>query len=212
MLSAPTRTAPASRIRATSVASRRCRRIDRVDLRARERGQARDVEQILYRVRHAGERRQRRAGGARARSTRRASARARSAVTCGEAVDRGIERVDARERRLGDRLQPWSHRAGRRGDGLRRSTAPRSSRSSDAARTRPSGWQRRGRAARVATSAIARELGRCDRARARARADSATAVRGARRVDVRGRSASDRLEASAGLRAGRSRGCASWRR
>ena len=56
MLSAPTRTAPAASSRSISVASRADGSVVAVDLRARERRKTRDVEQILDRERHAGER------------------------------------------------------------------------------------------------------------------------------------------------------------
>jgi hypothetical protein len=56
MFSAPTSTAPALSSRRTSSASRAAGAAVALDLRARQRGQAGHVEQVLHRERHAGQR------------------------------------------------------------------------------------------------------------------------------------------------------------
>ena len=81
----------------------RGRRAVAVDLRAGERRQAGDVEQVLDRERHAGERPER-AACARARIDRvGALARARSAVTAVNALSALVALGDARQRRLDHR-------------------------------------------------------------------------------------------------------------
>ena len=89
MLSAPTSTAPAASSRSISVASRAAGGVVAVDLRAGKRRKPCDVEQVLHRERHAGERPERLAV---ARAPHRALApwRARVSGHGGERVEHRI--------------------------------------------------------------------------------------------------------------------------
>ena len=97
MLSAPTSTAPAASSRRTSTASRARRRRVALDLRAGERRQAGDVEQVLHRERHAGQRQLRslRVAVERVGALQRALGEQRR-----ERVDLRVGRLDAIEARL----------------------------------------------------------------------------------------------------------------
>ena len=122
MLSAPTRTAPARSRRATSGASTAAGGRLALDLRAGARRQAGDVEQVLDRERHAGERqRVARAIAVGEAPVERRGARARAlGDDVGEGVDRRIDGGDARQARLDHRRRAdgaRSHRLGDRGGG-----------------------------------------------------------------------------------------------
>ena len=117
MLSAPTSTAPAASIRSISVASRAAGGKIAVDLRAGAGRKPFDVEQVLHREGHAGQRADGLAGGD-AASIARALARARSAVTSVKELRirscclmrASAASVDLQRRHLARRSRPWRSR------------------------------------------------------------------------------------------------------
>ena len=110
MLSAPTRMAPAASSRSISAASRAAGGSVAIDLRAGERRQTRDVEQILHRERHAGERAELFCLCARA-SSMRLRARQRALLgDRGEGIEQRIALADTGQRRLDDAASRWRGR------------------------------------------------------------------------------------------------------
>ena len=180
MLSVPTRIAPASRMRATSAASAAAGGCSAVHVRARERREAGDVEQVLDGVRDAGERRQRLAGLPlrvdRARLGQRALGRDGR-----EAVERRVHARDRGERPLGHRQRRHCAAADRLRDRQRRLRGGRIH-----GRKTGAGSTSAGSGQSTSGAAIAASRAYCATTRARSSGGQRDAVLRARGVDVRG--------------------------
>ena len=100
MLSAPTSTAPAASMRSISVASRVAGARSRLIFEPARVGEARDVEQILHREGHAGERADGLAGGDIGIDRARFGTGAIGGDV-GEGIEDGVVLLDARERCFG---------------------------------------------------------------------------------------------------------------